>query len=474
MATVKGTVMARVLVVDDDLTLSEILSLSIHKMGHTVHCAATLAEAQTMNRDENFDVIYLDVHLPDGSGLKVIDKFKNAPSRPEVIIITGDASPDGAELAIKSGAWDYVSKPISQSSLALSLERSLEYRKVKKAGQPVQNFNREGIVGSSKEISFCLEQTARAAASDANTLITGETGTGKELFAWALHINSARAGKNFVVVDCAALSPTLVESTLFGYEKGAYTGADKSQEGLVKQADGGTLFLDEIGELPLAMQKSFLRVLQERRFRPVGGKTEIDSDFRLVATTHRNLDAMVAEGTFRSDLLFRLRAFHIEIPPLRRRDGDITALAEFYVAKLCARRGMAMKSLSPDFIDYLNQYNWPGNVRELYGNIERAMVVSGESPVLFGKHLPVELRAKVTASAFANGAEEKICIEDDVGGKGLDKFQDVRQLAIARAEHDYLQKLTQAFGRDVKKACLVSGLSRSRFYELIKKHNIKF
>jgi two-component system NtrC family response regulator len=466
--------MARILVVDDDLMFSDILSLSIRKMGHTVNCAATLTEGHTLNRSSDFDLIYLDVNLPDGSGLGVIEKLKNAPSQPEVIIITGDANSDGAELAIKSGAWDYVSKPISQSSLALSLERSLEYRRAKKAGQPVQNFNREGIIGSSREISFCLEQTARAAASDANTLITGETGTGKELFAWALHTNSARAGKNFVVVDCAALSATLVESTLFGYEKGAYTGADKSQEGLVKQADGGTLFLDEIGELPPAMQKSFLRVLQERRFRPVGGKTEIDSDFRLVATTHRNLDAMVAEGSFRSDLLFRLRAFHIEIPPLRRRDGDITALAGFYVAKLCTRRGMVMKSLSPDFIDYLNRYDWPGNVRELFGNIERAMVVSGESPVLFGKHLPVELRAKVTASAFANGAEDRLCAENNGDGKGMDKFQDVRQLAIARAEHDYLQKLSQACGSDVKKACSVSGLSRSRFYELMKKYNIKF
>ena len=466
--------MAQVLVVDDDLMFSDMLSLKIRKMGHEVRCASTLAEAHTLCRDGCFDVVYLDVNMPDGNGLQAIERLQNVASQPEVIIITGDAGSDGAELAIKSGAWDYVAKPTSMTNLMLSLERSLQYREAKQACLPVQSFNRDGIVGSSREMDFCLEQTARASSSDTNILITGETGTGKELIAWAIHCNSPRAGKNFVVVDCAALSATLVESTLFGYEKGAYTGADKSQEGLIKQADGGTLFLDEIGELPASVQKSFLRVLQERRFRPLGGKVEIESDFRLVAATHRNLDAMVADGSFRSDLLFRIRSFHIEIPPLRKRDGDIRTLAEYYVAKLCARKGIPAKSLSPDFIHFLNQYNWPGNVRELFGTIERVMVVAGASPVLFGKHLPVELRVKVAAAAFAPADTEKVCIEDQGEGKGIRKFHDVRDFAIARAEYDYLKQLAGACGRDVKKACEVSGLSRSRFYELLKKYSIQF
>jgi two-component system NtrC family response regulator len=463
---------AHILIVDDDKLFCKMLSHKVKTMGYSALCAETLKDAFAMSRQELFDVIYLDVNMPDGSGLDAIGRLREAASEPEVIIMTGDAGADGAEMAIKSGAWDYVAKPSSITNLILPLERSLQYREAKKAVSPPQTFRRDGIVGSSPAMKFCLDQTARASTSDANILITGETGTGKELIAWAVHSNSSRAENNFVVVDCAALSATLVESTLFGYEKGAYTGADKAQEGLIRQADGGTLFLDEIGELPLAVQKSFLRVLQERKFRPLGGKSEVKSDFRLVAATNRDLTAMAAEGTFRSDLLYRIRSFHIETPPLRKRLEDVQALTEFYIGRLCARKEIKVKGLSSEFLDYLNLYNWPGNVRELFNTLERAMVEAGSSPMLFGKHLPVELRVKVATSSFVHEKEIRSAGEDDSNGIG--KFHEAREMVIAKMEYDYLCKLVSSSAGDVKKACDVSGLSRSRFYELIKKYSIKF
>ncbi len=462
---------ANILIVDDDKMFGKMLLHKVKTMGHSVHYAETLREAYAVNRQEAFDVIYLDVNMPDGSGLDAIVKLRESLSEPEIIIMTGDAGADGAEMAIKSGAWDYVAKPSSINNLILPLERSLQYREAKKAVSPPQTFRRDDIVGSSQAMTLCLDQTARASLSDASILIMGETGTGKELIAWAIHSNSSRAANNFVVVDCAALSSTLVESTLFGYEKGAYTGADKAQEGLIKQADGGTLFLDEIGELPISVQKSFLRVLQERKFRPVGGKTEVLSDFRLVAATNRDLDAMVADGSFRSDLLYRIRAFHIQMPPLRKRLEDVQELAQYYITRLCARKEIPVKNQSSEFLDYLSHYDWPGNVRELFNILERAMMEAGSSPTLFGKHLPVELRVKVATSSFVQ--EKGISAEGRDESNGLGKFHEMREMAIAKMEYDYLSRLVSETGGDARKACDLSGLSRSRFYELLKKYEIK-
>lgn len=465
---------SQILIIDDDKMICDMLCQKIGKMGHKAQWVATLNDAFALVQRESFDVIYLDVHLPDGNGLDAIDLLRDSPSEPEIIIITGAAGADGAEMAIKSGAWDYGSKPSSMHDLMLTLERSLQYRAARKASKPPVDFKRSGIVGSSQAMSFCLDQTARAAVSDANILITGETGTGKELIAWAIHSNSARTDKNFVVVDCAALSANLVESTLFGYERGAYTGADKAQEGLIKQADGGTLFLDEIGELPLAVQKSFLRVLQERRFRPLGGKAEVESDFRLVAATNRNLDQMVIAGTFRDDLLFRLRSFQIETPPLRRRSDDIRELTLHYIAQFCARKALPVNELSPEFLQCLIRYDWPGNVRELFNTLEQVMAEFGKYPLLFSKHLPVALRVRVATASFSGKNDVKSCTEDEGDGSGFQKFSEVRDLAVAKMEYDYLQKLVSACGRDLKKACEVSGLSRSRFYELLKKYAVKY
>jgi len=266
--------MARILIIDDDIEVCTLLSMTIERMHHEASYALTLKAGLNENRKNQFDVVFLDVNLPDGNGLEALPRIKESPSSPEVIIITGKGDPDGAELAVKSGAWDYLQKSSSLKELNLQLRRVLRYRE-EKLNKQQHLLNRDEIVGSSPLITQCLELVSRAAGSDVNVLITGETGTGKELFAHAIHKNSSRKDKNFVIVDCATLPETLVESILFGHEKGAYTGADRTRPGLISQADGGTLFLDEIGELRLPTQTAFLRVLQERRYRPVGAKAEV-------------------------------------------------------------------------------------------------------------------------------------------------------------------------------------------------------
>jgi two-component system NtrC family response regulator len=463
---------ANVLIIDDEKKLCTLLSQKIGSMGHRTKYALTLQEGYSYSQDEPFDFIYLDVHMPDGNGLEAISKLRETPSMPEVIIMTGDAEAAGAELAIKCGAWDYIIKPSSLDIMVLPLIRALEYRQAKIASNQAA-LKRENIVGSSNAIQTCLEQVAHASASDANVLVTGETGTGKELISLAIHENSERAAKSFVVVDCASLSTTLVESMLFGYEKGAYTGADRAQDGLILQADGGTLFLDEIGELPLTIQKTFLRVLQEKRLRPLGSKIEIASNFRLIAATNRNLEKMAEGGTFRSDLLFRIRTVQLEIQPLRNHLEDIKELSQYYISKLSHRSGIELKDFSPDFIDVLMSYSWPGNVRELFTALERAMSEALHDPVLYPKHLPTNIRVKLAVNSIDKKRQTKSSQKD----KPLDilpNFHNSREKAIAETDDQYLKKLMSLCAADIKKACAISGLSRSRLYELLKKYKIKY
>jgi two-component system NtrC family response regulator len=272
-------------------------------------------------------------------------------------------------------------------------------------------------------------------------------------------------------VDCAALPENLVESILFGHEKGAFTGADRAREGLIKHADGGTLFLDEVGELPLTVQKSFLRVLQERRFRHLGGKAELESNFRIIAATNQDLDAMVEDGRFRQDLLFRLRAFHIELPSLRERPEDLRELAHSYLEKLCREYRLPLKDFSPEFLDILSRYHWPGNVRELFNALERALVAGRQEAVIFPKHLPTGIRVQITKAAFDNtpfsGGGSKVRAGS---ASAFPKLRDRREEAIREVEEQYVQDLTALIGGDIQKGCQLSGLSRSRLYYLMKKY----
>jgi two-component system NtrC family response regulator len=466
--------MANILIIDDDTLICTTLSNMVSGKDHTPTCAFTLKEGLAIANSHAFDVVFLDVRLPDGSGLDILPKIRETPSTPEVIILTGYSDVDGAELAIKHGAWDYLEKSASIDEIILPLERALQYRTERQCKARPTALKLEGIVGSSPKMRACIELLAQAAGSDANVLIAGESGTGKELFAWAIHNNSPRRGKNFVVVDCAALPETILESVLFGHERGAFTGADKSTIGLITQADGGTLFLDEVGELPFSIQGSFLRALQERRFRPVGSVREVTSDFRLIAASNRDLDEMVRGGQFRKDLLYRLRTFTIELPPLRIRPGDIRELANHYLARLSERYRRGMKGFSPEFLDTLLDYDWPGNVRELINALERAIAAAGDSPTLFPAYLPTEIRIKVKRDQVGDEEEGTEALQPAAAGsrRSLPTLQDHREAAIADAERQYLEELMIHAEGNINGACKVSGLSRSRLYGLLKRHGI--
>ncbi len=470
--------MGNVLIIDDDEMMCKAMSALIKQMGHDVTYALNLNDGLGQALAKAFDVVFLDVRMPDGNGLDLLPKIKGTSSGPEVIIITASGDPDGAELAIRSGAWDYIEKTSSIKEMLLPLTRALQYQRDKLSRMPPVALKRERIIGSSPKMKACFDQMAQAAVGDANVLITGETGTGKELFALAIHDNSPRADRDFVVVDCAALPKTLVESVLFGHEKGVFTGADSAQEGLIKQADGGVLFLDEVGELPMVTQRAFLRVLHERHFRPIGAKKEIESNFRLIAATNRDLDQMMESGAFRKDLLYRLRSLTIELPPLRERPEDIKGLARYHVTRLCDRYGTETKGFSPEFFDVLESYYWPGNVRELVNTLDAALAKAGGDPVLFSKHLPIQIRVRKTRASISRdesgtgplkGGADPACVKESADPAGaLPTLRDFRKTL----EKQYLQDLILLTGHDIKKVCRISGLSRSRLYELLAKYTI--
>jgi two-component system NtrC family response regulator len=503
--------MARLLLVDDDPFFRETIRRVLARMGHAVVCAESLKEGRTLLWSERPDVVFLDLRLPDGHGLSLMPDLKQGLDAPEVIIVTGEDDPEGAELAIKSGAWDYLQKPVTPASLTLPLARALEYRAQKAAKRPRAVLKREGIVGGSRAIEECLELVAQAAESDAGVLVTGETGTGKELFARAIHANSQRANSNFVVVDCAALPETLVESVLFGHVKGAFTGADRDRDGLFRLADGGTLFLDEIGELSPAIQKVFLRVLQDGRFRAVGAKHESQSDFRLVAATNRDLGIMAERGGFREDLLYRLKTMVISLPPLRTRPEDIKPLAIHHMNRLCERYRIPTKGFSEEFFAALAAHAWPGNVRELFNTLERVLLQHRDQPVLYPMHLPDDIRIRAIR-AGAGGRPGREAGEgrpqapreaDGVapwGGEAperagppgeaaaspdaprasrlpgasvpINAWKKYRRMALEEAEQRYLRELVAVSGGNVPRASALSGLSPSRLYDLLRKYGL--
>ncbi len=475
--------MARLLVIDDDRMICDTMNRIFSDMEHDVNLAYSLKEGLEKANQNPYDVVFLDVRLPDGDGLSHIGEIQAAPSLPEVVIITGFADADGAEIAIKNNAWDYIRKPASIDAMSMTLKRALDYRREKLANRPRTRIRRENIIGESPKIQECLELVARAAQSHANILITGETGTGKELFARAIHNNSSRSEKNFVVVDCGSLPETLMESILFGHAKGAFTGADKATDGLVKHADGGTLFFDEIGELTLSAQKSLLRVLQEKRFHPVGSTKEIESDFRLVAATNRDLEEMVRRRKFRDDLLFRLRSITLELPPLRERVEDIRPLTEHYIERLCGSHGLEVKDFSPEFCEELCAYRWPGNVRELFSALEWVMAQSLYEPVLYPKHLPPQIRIEVARAVFGEPAQaevseasvpekgDRICVKNIDGI--LLPWKKFRRRLLDQEEQRYLRALMEKSDGDIKAAAVMSGLSRPRLYELLRKHGLQ-
>jgi two-component system, NtrC family, response regulator len=461
--------MARLLIIDDDPQICQLLTLMAQDMGHEATEATTLEHGLSLSLSNDYDLILLDLEFPQGNGLQVLPDLLKVPSKPEVIIITGSGV-KGAELAFKYGAWDYVQKPFFMQELSLPISRALQYREEKETAKTPVTLKRSGIIGSSQAINSCLESVAKASVTEASVLITGETGTGKELFAKAIHENSRRSSSNFIVVDCGSLPETLAESILFGYEKGAFTGADKKREGLLEQTEGGTLFLDEIGDLPFNIQKSLLRALQEKSIRPLGAKQELSVDFRLVAATNRNLDKMVKESSFREDLLFRIRAIEIRLPSLRDRSEDIQEITINKIHRLCQQYGMGIKGISHEFLEILNAQNWPGNVRELINVLEYSLASAGQDPTLIPKHIPYQYRTAILKNGSFNINGD---VNPGVETKELDhnEFPSLAEYRN-RIEKNYLHLLLGKVKGDRDEACILSGMSQSQLYALLKKHKL--
>lgn len=473
--------MASILVIDNENSIFNALKECVLKKGIEAFHAATLKEGIRKNHACAYDVILMKDTLPDGSSCYSVQDVLAKPHPPEVIVYTTKGDPDEAEYALKCGVWDYIIDPSPAEVLPKLLVRAIRYRQNKFAEQQFdeQQAHNElrnlGIIGSSKEMQHCINLAAQISQSDANVLITGESGTGKELFATAIHNFSSRSRGNLTIVDCAALPATLVESILFGHAKGSFTGAERAQTGLIKQSDGGTLFLDEIGEMPLEMQKKFLRVIQERRFRPVGSSTEVTSNFRLITATNRDLHTMAEEGTFREDLMYRLKTFHFELPPLRKRRSDITELAYYFRDSFCKRNKLKKKKFSPDYLMILQQYDWPGNVRELFQALERSITAAQDSTILYPMHLPIGIRVNVTRKKAENKPEGKQIPPEKAEfseNEPLPTLKEARERAIETEEKNYLRTLLKNCGGDIAKCCEIAELSRSRLYDLLKKYDL--
>ncbi|MFM2417532.1 MAG: hypothetical protein RL385_2255 [Pseudomonadota bacterium] len=377
----------RILVCDDELGLREMLGVLLRRGGYAVDLASGVAEAEAKLRAEVvYDVVITDLAMPDGSGMQLLARAKERDAATQVIMVTAYATTEQAVEAMRLGAYDYIQKPFKNSELLAQVEKALEKvsivheNRVLRA-QVVSGFRVGDLIGKGPRMQAVIDVVRRVASGRSSVLITGESGTGKEVVARALHQAGERATQQFVTVNCGALPEALMESELFGHERGAFTGATVRKEGLFRAAHGGTLFLDEIGELPTPLQVKLLRVLQERRVRPVGGTQELDVDVRVVAATNRDVAMAIRDGSFRQDLFYRLNVIRIELPPLRERVEDIPALAAHFLQKHSAVEGKRL-SFSAEALFYIVQQPYPGNVRELENTIERAVALATEPYVV--------------------------------------------------------------------------------------------
>jgi DNA-binding NtrC family response regulator len=395
-----------VLLVDDDDAFRNVLSGELQRMGFAVTAVPSAAEAIRRVSEREPDIVLLDLRLPDMNGLDVLRRIREKCPTTDVIMLTGHGTIDTAIESIRMGAFDYIAKPCPLDELDVRIRRALERQSLRRRASLLERGLTPpdlgaAFVGESPEFRRVLQLIDRVGPSDSTVLISGETGTGKEMVAKLLHARSARRGRPFVVVECAALQETLLQSELFGHERGAFTGADRAKAGLFEVAHGGTICLDEIGEVSVATQVKLLRVLDTSTFRHVGGTTEIKVDVRVLAATNRDLPAMVRQGVFREDLYYRLSTVPVALPPLRDRGSDIELLARHFAALLSERFGVE-KRLSAAALDVLRRHYWPGNVRELFHTIEAAIVVC-ESDEVRPEHLPAALRAVPLTPSSSNG-----------------------------------------------------------------------
>jgi two-component system response regulator AtoC len=393
-----GAEKKKVLVVDDENSVRHMLRLVLEGAGYRVTEAGSGTEALQLLQDESFDIILSDIRMPELDGLGLLQQIKQLGVDGMVIMMSAYGSIDTAVECLKHGAYDYISKPFKPDEVILTLRKAeerirLQRENVRLRQKLSQKKDSHSIVYRSNVMERLLDLVSRVAETNSSVLITGETGTGKELVARALHQQSARAKKPFVAVNCGAISPSLVESELFGHARGAFTGAVQQKAGLFEEASGGTLFLDEIGELPMDLQPKLLRVLQEGEVRRVGETQSRKVDVRVLAATARDLRELVANGGFRDDLFFRLAVMEMHIPPLRERKEDIPLLARHFTSDIAAREGRPAPEITPTVAETLGGYSWPGNVRELANFMERTMIFC-RGDVLDLETLPGEIRRK--------------------------------------------------------------------------------
>ncbi len=384
---------ATILIVDDEENARAIIGAFLVSRGYEVQGAATLGEARECVRKGNADIILLDVQLPDGYGPNLLEEIAALPIRPPIILITAHGDVEMAVDAMKNGAHDFLQKPIQLATLQKSIQRAQEIVAMRQELAHLRQAQRSElnfVAGKSPAMQAVLNWAGRAAAASVSVLITGKTGTGKEVLAHAIHDMGPRANKPFIAINCAAIQNTVLESELFGYEAGAFTGAEKRKHGLMEVADGGILFLDEISSMPLDIQAKLLRAIEEHAFRRVGGTNLIKVDVQILAASNRHLPTMISNNEFREDLYYRLKVVDLHLPPLRERKEDIPELVGLFIRTNNARMGMNISDVSPLAMQALIAHRWPGNIRELKNVIERAMLFCDDATIDL-PHLPPEV-----------------------------------------------------------------------------------
>lgn len=449
-----------ILVVDDDDSHRTMLRTLIGGWGYAVSEADDGAVAIRMVQEQSYDLVLMDIRMVNVSGLEALEEIKAFNPAIPVIIMTAYSSVETAVDALKQGAHDYLTKPLDFEKLKITIERSMEHTRLKAENRQLKeilgkHFDRQNIIGQSPAMTRLLETVAQVAPSEATVLISGESGTGKELIAGAIHFNSHRKNGPFIKINCAAITETLLESELFGHEKGAFTGADRRKEGRFSQAHGGSLFLDEISEMSLTMQVKLLRVLQEREFTRVGGEQTVHVDVRVIAATNKNLIDLIDKGAFREDLYYRLNVVGLEIPALRQRKEDIPLLAQHFMETFSAKNRKEIKGFTPQAMEHLIKYDWPGNVRELMNAVERAVVLS-RTQYLADTDFPV------IQSTVANSDASQAAIQGP--GAGDTSLEEIEKATIL--------KTLEAAGGNKSETARRLGITRKTLHKKLKTYGV--
>jgi len=452
----------KILVADDERNIRDLLSVALIDEGYDVIEVDDGQKAVNEVKNSDYDCVLLDIRMPVLDGMEAFTKIRDMKPNLPVIFLTAYGSSDLAIKAMKNGAYDYLTKPFDIEELKIKVKKAIELKELTENAPKLVNnkfldYSKEEIIGDSPKMQEVYKEIGKIAESDATVLIRGESGTGKELFAKAIHQHSNRKNKPFIVVNCAAIPENLLESELFGHEKGAFTDAYTRRIGKFELANDGTIFLDEIGDMSLNLQSKLLRVLQERTFTRVGGNEIIYSNARIIAATNRNLEELVNNGEFREDLFFRLNVVTITLPPLRERKEDIKLLVDYFIAKYSTKYKKEVNGISKEAIDILLSYDWPGNVRELENAIARAVIVSS-APVILVDDLPLSLRQKV----LSENNQEIVN-----NGENLTLPQ-----IIEKVEKEAILRALKVSKGNKTKAAQILGISRKSLFNKLRYYNI--